>query len=92
MCVLGWFREAGLEKLLAHTFVADFHAPFSNEIKNALYSLITMRWEEEPELSKSDRELFEKLVNPESPDFILNREDYYGFFTYFLFCGCVSEL
>jgi demethylmenaquinone methyltransferase/2-methoxy-6-polyprenyl-1,4-benzoquinol methylase len=89
---LGWFRDAGLEKLRARTFVGDVHAPLSDDVRTALLSLIEMRWgEPRSELSAEDWAEFQRICRPESPDFILNLPDYYAFFTYSLFCGKVAR-
>ena len=89
---LGWFRDAGLEELKVHTFAGDVHAPLSNNICNALISLFQMRWgEPEAELSQEDGATYQRLSQPDSPDFILNLTDYYAFFTYSLFQGKVSD-
>jgi len=89
--VLGWFRAAGLKESGVQTFVADFYAPLNEEKKRALYELIRMRWEKaDKELPKEDMEEYKRLINPDSPDFILNRADFYAFFTYSLFTGKVE--
>ncbi|MBL7129692.1 MAG: methyltransferase type 11, partial [Ignavibacteria bacterium] len=90
--MLGWFRKAGLEKTYAKTFAGSVYAPLSNEIRTALISLIQMRWTSlKSELSSDDLEEFQRLVKPESPDFILNLPDYYAFFTYSLFYGKIPK-
>ena len=87
---LGWLREAGLAEPSAQAFAGSAHAPLSNELHRALASLIKMRWPKvESELSDGDRREFERLCRPESPDFILNLRDYYGFFVYTLFSARV---
>jgi demethylmenaquinone methyltransferase/2-methoxy-6-polyprenyl-1,4-benzoquinol methylase len=89
---LGWFREAGLKELNAHTFSGDVHAPLSDDICSALISLFQMRWgESQSELLKEDWEEYQRLCQPKSPDFILNLPDYYAFFTYSLFRGRVAK-
>ena len=88
---LGWFRDAGLEEPTAQTFVGDAHAPLSDDIRSALISLFQMRWEEpQSEVSQEDWAEYQRLCQPESPDFILNLPDYYAFFTYSLFHGKVA--
>jgi len=90
--MLGWFRKAGLKESYARTFTGSVYAPLSNEIRTALISLIQMRWTNlKSELSSDDLEEFQRLVKPESPNFILNLPDYYSFFTYSLFCGKVDK-
>ena len=87
---LGWFYDAGLKEAMAHTFVGDVHAPLSDDIRSALRSLLQMRWGElQSEVTAEDWAQYQRLCQPESPDFILNLPDYYAFFTYSLFYGKV---
>lgn len=89
---LGWFREAGLEEPTAQTFVGDAHAPLSDDMRSALMSLLDMRWPGvQSELTPEDWAEFQRLCQPESPDFILDLPDYYGFFTYSMFQGKVTK-
>jgi demethylmenaquinone methyltransferase/2-methoxy-6-polyprenyl-1,4-benzoquinol methylase len=89
---LGWFRDAGLLEATARTFVGDVHAPLSEQVREALLSLIEMRWgEPRSELSPEDWAEFRRICQPGSPDFVLNLPDYYAFFTYSLFCGKVAR-
>jgi len=78
----------GLTDLKVMTFDCSVHAPLSAEIHTAMRDILEMRWPDvEPELSKEDFELYKRLIDPASPDFILNLPDYYGFFTYSVFTG-----
>jgi len=89
---LGWFREAGLEEPTAQTFVGDAHAPLSNDMRSALMALLDMRWPGvQSELTPEDWAEFQRLCQPESPDFILDLPDYYAFFTYSMFRGKVAK-
>jgi len=89
---LGWFRDAGLEGPLCHTFVGSVHGPLSDGIRNALISLFDMRWKgAQPEMAPEDWVQYERLCQPESRDFILNLPGYYAFFTYSLFRGKVGR-
>jgi hypothetical protein len=45
----------------------------------------------EPEVTPEDWAEFQRLCQPESPDFILNVPDYYAFITYSLFYGKVPR-
>lgn len=88
LCGLGWFREAGLEKTMARTFAGCVHAPFDEEIRRVLDALIRMRWRGSiSEISPDDRETYERLVDPDSASFILERSDYCAIFTYTMFSG-----
>ena len=87
---LGWFRDAGLEESTAHTFVGTVHAPLSGDIRSALTMTFQMLWgEAQSELTPGDRAEYQRLCQPESPEFILNLPDYYAFFTYSMFRGKV---
>ncbi|MDY6987566.1 MAG: class I SAM-dependent methyltransferase [Thermodesulfobacteriota bacterium] len=89
---LGWFRDAGLEEALVHTFVGTVHGPLSDGTRSALISLFDMRWKEaRPEMAPEDWAQYERLCQPGSPDFILDLPDYYAFFTYSLFRGQVGR-
>jgi demethylmenaquinone methyltransferase/2-methoxy-6-polyprenyl-1,4-benzoquinol methylase len=89
---LGCFREAGLEKPTARTFAGDVHAPLSDDIRNALMSLLHMRWRNpQSELSPEDWAEYQRLCRPGSPDFVLDLPDYYAFFTYSMFHGRVAR-
>jgi demethylmenaquinone methyltransferase/2-methoxy-6-polyprenyl-1,4-benzoquinol methylase len=89
---LAWFREAGLGELAAQTFVGDAHAPLSDDMRSALMALLEMRWPGvQSEVSQEDWAEFQRLCQPESPDFILDLPDYYAFFTYSMFRGKVAK-
>jgi len=89
---LGWLRHAGLKECAAQTFVGDVHAPLSDDVRSALISLFEMRWwEAQSEVTEEDWAQYQRLWQPESPDSILNRLDYYAFFTESLFHGKVAK-
>ncbi len=89
---LGWFGDAGLKEATARTFVSDFQAPLSANIRDALLSLFEMRWDgADSEVSEEDWAEYQRLCQPDSADFILDRPDYYAFFTETLFRGKVAE-
>ena len=80
---LRWFEEAGLEAVEARTFVGDVRAPLTAGERNGLVSLFNMLWREPaPGAAAEDWAESQRLCRPESPDFILDRPGYYGFFTY----------
>jgi demethylmenaquinone methyltransferase/2-methoxy-6-polyprenyl-1,4-benzoquinol methylase len=89
---LGWLREAGLEAPQVRTFVADVRAPLDAVARNALTGSFHMLWRKaEPEVTPEDWAAFQRLCQPESPDFILDVSDYYAFVTYSLFYGKVPQ-
>ena len=89
---LGWYREAGLEEPAAQTFVDDVHAPLGDDIRSALVALFQMRWPgAQSELTQEDWAEYQRLCQPESPDFVLNLPDYYAFFTCSMFHGKVAK-
>ena len=88
---IGWFRAAGLRKVKAQTFVREVQAPLSDELRAALAALIEMRWDgAQSEVDRDTWQEYERLSSPDSPDFIVDAADYYGFFTETLFCGQVA--
>ena len=90
--LLHWFREAGLKNLTVQTFVGDVYAPLSPEIREALTEFFPMRWgTAKIELSQEDLAQYQRLCQPQSPDFILDCPDYYAFFTYSLFRGMTEK-
>ena len=87
---LGWFHDAGMKNCEAKTFVGDACAPLSDKMREAMTVMLHMRWEgADSEVSKDEWAEFQKLSSKDSPDFILDRSDYYAFFTYSLFRGTV---
>jgi ubiquinone/menaquinone biosynthesis C-methylase UbiE len=83
---LGWLRQAGLAEPSAQAFAGSVCAPLSDELYRALASLIEMRWPGvASELSKEERQEFERLCRSDSSDFVLKLPDYYGFYVYTLF-------
>lgn len=92
MRAVGWFRDAGLAEVKAQTFVGEAQAPLSEELRAALAALIEMRWEGAgPEVGAAAWAEYQRLCLPDSSDFILDRADYYGFFTETLFRGKVGR-
>ncbi|UCF99013.1 MAG: class I SAM-dependent methyltransferase, partial [Spirochaetaceae bacterium] len=82
----GWMTKAGYVNASAEPFTEGVHTPFEESIRRALLTLIQMRWlEAESELGRADRRLYQRITDPSSPEFILDRPDYYGFYTYTLF-------
>lgn len=92
LLTLGRLRRAGLIDAWANTFVRTLFAPLDHRIREGLVALLQMRWGgAEPELPERERAAYSRLCHPDSPDFILDRPDYYAFFTYSLFCGQVAS-
>jgi ubiquinone/menaquinone biosynthesis C-methylase UbiE len=83
---LGWLQAAGFKDTQAQTFVADVQPPLDDATRNGLMAIFQMFWENtESEASQADWAEFQRLCQPDSPDFILNLPDYYAFITYTLF-------
>ncbi|MBN1164038.1 MAG: class I SAM-dependent methyltransferase [Candidatus Krumholzibacteriota bacterium] len=88
----GQFQRADLESVEAVTFVHGVQAPLSDQIREALLSLLDMLWgEKQPEVAPNDWAEYQRLSSPQSPQCILNLSDYYGFFTYSMFRGRVPR-
>jgi len=89
---LGSLRRLGVARPQVRAFAGEAHAPLSEGQRRALIDLLEMRWPGvEEELSDRDRAEFLRLCRPESPDFIVDQPDYYGFFTYSLFWGRLGD-
>jgi len=85
---LGWFHELRLKKSLAKAFAGSICAPLDDETHYALTELFDMRWPNKGAgLAADDSAEFQRLCLPDSPDFIVNRPDYYAFFAYTMFWG-----
>jgi len=89
---LGWFRELGLKDSSTRTFVNEIYAPISDDMRTALIAFFEMLWgKPQPEVSEEDWAEYQRLCQPDSPDFILDRPDYYAFYTYSMFQGKIPE-
>ena len=89
---LEWFGKANLKEAEGRTFVGDVQAPLNAGIRRALISLFQMLWTEpKSEAAQEDWAEYLRLCRPGSPDFILDRFDYYAFFTYSMFKGKVPS-
>jgi demethylmenaquinone methyltransferase/2-methoxy-6-polyprenyl-1,4-benzoquinol methylase len=92
LSALGWFRDLGLEDPTSRTFVNEIYAPLSDDMRTALISFFEMLWgEPQPEVSEEDWAEYKRLCYPDSKDFILDRQDYYAFYTYSMFLGKIPE-
>lgn len=89
---MGWFSRAGLLDPSARTFVVDLCGPLQEDEKEAVAGIIEMRWEQaERELSEADRDLFRRVSDPNSADFVAGKGDFLGFFTYSMVWGVVPD-
>ena len=92
MRALGWFREVGFEETAGRTFAGTVQAPLGEDVRNALLAFFEMLWPQpRPGVRPEDWAEYQRLRQPESPDFILNHPDYCAFFTLSMFHGRVAE-
>lgn len=83
-----WMTKAGLQDVTAKSFVGDIQAPLDEAHRKALGLLFDMRWGgAECEADEQDWELYKRLTDPASPEFIGDGPGYYAFFTYTVFRG-----
>lgn len=83
-----WFAAGGLEEVTVQTFVGDVLAPLDGGQRNALMSLFKMLWvEPAPGVSPEAWREYQRLCEPASPDFILDKPGYYACFAYTVFRG-----
>jgi demethylmenaquinone methyltransferase/2-methoxy-6-polyprenyl-1,4-benzoquinol methylase len=93
MRALHSFRAAGLEGIKGQTFIGEVQSPLTDGVRTALLSLFDMLWgNPQPETSPEDWRQYQQLCKSQSPDFILDIPDYYGFFTYSMFRGKVPRM
>lgn len=88
MSAKNWLVGSGFKGVLAKTYVSDINGPLDQNTRKALQILFQMFWgEAEDTVSKEDWNEYKKLTNPNSRENILDRNHYYGFYTYSLFKG-----
>ncbi len=89
---MSWLREAGLVNVRAQVFAHSISAPLDEDVRASLAALFEMRWSgARTELSSEDWQAFQRLCRVDAPECILNRDDYYAFFTYSVFQGQIGE-
>ncbi len=90
--VSGGLTAAGIVNIQAKALSVTFGAPLNEIERNAVMSLLDMRWPDaEHHLDSEELELFQGLTNPDSPGFLLGRPNYCGMFFYTLFWGLKEE-
>ncbi|MBL7136565.1 MAG: class I SAM-dependent methyltransferase [Candidatus Marinimicrobia bacterium] len=83
-----WLEKVNFKDIIVKTYLGDIIAPLSKNDRHALNILFEMFWgESQSEVSKGDWKDFKRLCDPNSDDYILNNQHYYGFYTYTLFKG-----
>lgn len=83
-----WLQKAYFNDISVKTYLGDIIAPLSENDRNTLNLLFQMFWgESESEVTESDWKDFKRICDPDSDDYILNNQHYYGFYTYTLFRG-----
>ncbi len=89
---LSWMQEAGLVNTRSETFVQTVSAPLASELREALTELFAMRWgSAEGDVSPADWQVYRRLCQAGSPEFILNSPGYCAFFTYSMFYGMIPK-
>ena len=87
-CGSRWLEKAGLRDVTTGSFVGDIKGPLDGAHRNALGLLFDLRWgEDRMEVNETDWDLYKRLTDTASPEFIGDRPHYYGFFTYTVFRG-----
>jgi SAM-dependent methyltransferase len=84
----GWFHNAGFSDITGKAFTGSTQAPLSEKEKEALLFLFDMLWGgSQSRVSDEDWSTYQRISRRGSPDFILDRPDYYAFYTYVMFTG-----
>lgn len=84
----GQLRAVGVDEVRITTLVGEAQAPLRPEQRRALAALCAMLWGAPgPGTAPADWEALQRLCDPESPDCIFDRPDYYACFTYTSIAG-----
>ena len=84
----GWLREAGVRGVQIRTYLAQYQAPLSPRVASALHACFVEEFLTPPEISRYVRaagtgeaawEIWLRLSDPSSPEYILKQEDYHCF-------------
>jgi len=85
---MSWYVAAGFFEIGIKTVVETISAPLGNDIRTGLASMFEMLWlTEDSPLSAGDMDIYKRLCDPKSSDYILNLPDYYGFYVYTMVFG-----
>lgn len=84
----GWMRQAGLVDVRTRALSAGHQGPLDSTTQEAMGCLFDMFYGGmESSISREDWALLRTLTDPESPDYLPRREDYYCVLNYTLFMG-----
>jgi len=92
MRTLGWLHKAGLERRIARSYSTCVQAPVEDEKRICIqwclhYLGEKLRLKMEPR----DWDEYKRLCSFDSPDYILDHPDFYGFIVISVFSGTVRE-
>jgi len=88
----GRMHDSGIGEVTVRTFPGNVRGPATADLRKALSVFFNMRWgAARSEMNVSDWRLFCRLTDPDSDEFLPDRRDYYGFFTYTVFSGIVDD-
>lgn len=83
-----WLYKAGFNNISSATFTGNITAPLTGNEKDALKILSDMLWNNpENQIGEPDLELFKRLTDKNSRDYIPDNQYYTGFYTYTVFSG-----
>ena len=78
----------GFTDISSRAFLANINAPFDENDLEAMNILFPMLWgEAEAKVDKEDWDLYKRITDPGSPDYLLKNPHYHGFYSYSLFTG-----
>jgi demethylmenaquinone methyltransferase/2-methoxy-6-polyprenyl-1,4-benzoquinol methylase len=88
MRALGWFRAAGFMEETAQTFAGTVQGPLDEDHRKAVLAFFDMLWPaRKPGMTEENWATYQRLTQPDSPDYILACPDYCALFTYSVFSG-----
>lgn len=90
---MSWLTSTGLENVIARTFLSEACAPLTAKMSDSVCASMNMFLREcRHLLLDKDRKLFDRLCDPESDEFLLNRPDYFCFVAYTVFMGTKPDI
>jgi demethylmenaquinone methyltransferase/2-methoxy-6-polyprenyl-1,4-benzoquinol methylase len=89
---MGWMQSVGLLDIQARCFAVQAHAPLDARTRDSIDCCLHMFFDDlQAHVTKEDWTLLQKLIRPDSSEYVLNRPDYYCFVTYSMFTGRASK-
>lgn len=85
-----WLKKAGFSGVGGRSYAGDINGPLDGVRREAVAAFFGMLWGgARHAVTDEEWDLYERIANPGSSEFLPGRDDYYGFFVYTCFSGRV---